>query len=315
MSEEQGTFVAPEVDRAGETAAGDRAASTGLPLAAAALIWLAAMLSAARITITSRELVEMEVTSTAYALPGAVSASLVAGAAVALAALALLRRSGRRPGATARLAVATGAGLLTGLPAALVIVTINVEGSLYAVMGGTLAAAATIGGAIAGTRATRALGAACWAGLAVFAVGFGLNLFLEPLLELLGAGTSQASQANAVGWFATGQSLISGLAAGLIAFAVLRRARRAAGGIDVPWPWYAVAGAGPGLALLIAEGLIRTAGARVLELAGKVSELELAAQDMLSGSRANNALIVVFVGAVVAIIAVGRTMAPTRDDD
>ena len=61
------------------------------------------MLFSARITITGRGDAEMEVTSTAYALPGAVSASLVAGAAVALAVLGLIARR-RSLGATARFA-------------------------------------------------------------------------------------------------------------------------------------------------------------------------------------------------------------------
>ncbi len=89
---------------------------------------------------------------------------------------------------------------------------------------------------------------------------------------------------------------------------MLRRARRA--GVAVAWPFYALAGAGPGLLLAVAEALTRTAGARVLELAGKVSDLEVAVQQMLSTSRFNSALIVLFVGAISAVIAVGRTMGP-----
>jgi hypothetical protein len=313
MSEENGTAVAPAAPAA---PAGPATSSRpGLLLAAVSLLWLAAMLVSARVTITGREQAEMEVTSTAYALPGAISATLVAGAAVALSVLALLDRSRRTPGATARLAIAVGSGLVTGLLAAASMVTINVEGWLYAVVGGTLAAAGTIGGAAATARIPRVPATVCWAALAVFAVGLGLNLFQGPLLELFGAGDSQASQAGAVRWFTMTQSIGSGLAAGLAGYAVLRHARRRHGGTDVRWPWYALAGAGPGVVLLIAEALTRTAGARVLDLAGRVSELELAAQDMLSGARINTALIVTFVGAITAIIAVGRTLGPAPDDD
>jgi hypothetical protein len=53
----------------------------------------------------------------------------------------------------------------------------------------------------------------------------------------------------------------------------------------------------------------------VLELAGRVSELELTVQHMLSGSRTNSALIILFVGAITAIIAIGRTLGPARDTD
>jgi hypothetical protein len=257
----------------------------------------------------------MEVTSAAYALPGAVSASLVAGAAVALAVLAVAGRGGRPLGATLRFAIATGAGLVLGLLGAVSIITINTDGWVYAVIGGTVAAAATIGGALAGFREPRVVGAACWAAIAVFAVGFVLNYLQSLLLNLFGSGSSSASQANAANWFSFTQALLSGLAAGLVAYRSLRRARRRSDGTDVGWPLYALAGAGPGLLLVLAEGLARTAGARVLELAGKVSELELAVQRMLSGSRLNSALIVLFVGAITAIIAVGRTMTPAPDDE
>jgi hypothetical protein len=100
--------------------------------------------------------------------------------------------------------------------------------------------------------------------------------------------------------------VLSGLVAGLVAYFLLRR-----GG--PPWPLFALAGAGPGLLLILAEILMRTAGARVLELAGKVSQLELTVQQILSGSRLNSALIVLFVGAITAIIAVGRTLGPPKD--
>ncbi|MGX6601972.1 hypothetical protein ACWKSP_07540 [Micromonosporaceae bacterium Da 78-11] len=287
---------------------------TGLLLAAATLIWMAAMLWSARATITGRSDAAMEVTSTAYALPGAISAGLVTGVAVALTVLALLTRR-RTLGASARFAASTGTGLLIGVAGALTIITINTEGWLYAVVGGTVAAAATIGGALAGLRRPRVLAAVCWAAIGVFLVGFVLNLFQDPVLTAFGSADTQSSQANAAQWFAFAQSFLSGLAAGLISYAMLRRARRA--GPEVAWPYYALAGAGPGLLLVIAEGLTRTAGARVLELAGKVSELELTVQRMLSTSRFNNALIILFVGATSAVIAVGRTLGPrseTEDD-
>jgi hypothetical protein len=209
--------------------------------------------------------------------------------------------------------MATGTGLVVGLAGALTIITINTDGWLYAVVGGTIAAAATIGGALAGFRVPRVLTAVCWASIGVFLVGFVLNVFQNPLLHALGSGSSQASQTSAAQWFSFAQSLLSGLAAGLISFRVLRRARRDLDG-DLGWPFYALAGAGPGLLLVVGEGLTRTAGARVLELAGQVSELELTVQRLLSGARFNNALIVLFVGAISAVIAVGRTMSPRVEE-
>jgi hypothetical protein len=287
--------------------------SRGILLAVASLIWLAAMLFSARITITGGADAEMEVTSTAYALPGAVTASLVTGAALALAVLGLIGRR-HTPGATARFAIATGTGLVVGLAGALTIITINSDGWLYAVVGGTIAAAATIGGALAGFRVPRVLAAVCWASIGVFLVGFVLNLFQDPVLHALGSGSSQASQTSAAQWFSFTQSLLSGLAAGLVSFRVLRRAHRQALDGALGWPFYALAGAGPGLLLVVGEGLTRTAGARVLDLAGQVSELELTVQRLLSGARFNNALIVLFVGAISAVIAIGRTMGPRVEE-
>jgi iron complex transport system permease protein len=291
-----------------------RSASPRIVLALVGLLWMAGLLWSARATITGGGGdAEMEVTSTAYALPGAISASLVAGAAVALAVLAGIGR-GRDLGATARFAITTGTGLVLGLLGAVSIITINTDGWLYAVVGGTVAAAATIGGALAGFRATRVVAAVCWAAIAVFVVGFVLNVAQSPLLDLFGSGDSSASQTSAANWFSFTQSLLSGIAAGVVAFRTLRRGARRGDGTDVGWPLYALAGAGPGLLLVLAEGLARTAGARVLTLAGKVSELELTVQKMLSGSRFNSALIVLFVGAITAIIAIGRTMKPVADE-
>jgi len=284
----------------------------GIALAVVGLLWMGGMLWSARATITGKADAETEVVSTAYALPGAVSASLVAGAAVALAVLALLTRGGRAQGATARFAISAGAGLVLGALGAVSIVTINTEGWVYAVVGGTIAAAATIGGALAGFRATHVVAAVCWAAIAVFLVGFILNFVQAPLLNLFGSGSTSASQTTAAGWFALTQSVLSGLAAGLVPFFLLRRFGRRSS-TQIGWPFYALAGAGPGLLLVLTEALARTAGARVLNLAGRVSELETTVQQMLGGSRLNNALIVLFVGAISAIIAVGRTLGPAPE--
>jgi hypothetical protein len=308
MSEVDSEVTAAE----GAQEAAERAPSNGILLAAVGIAWMAAMLWSARATITGRTDVEMEVTSTAYAMPGAISASLVAGAAVALTVIAFLARGGRVPGVTVRFIIATGTGLGVGLLGALSIITINTEGWLYAVVGGTVAAAATIGGALAGFRYPRVTAAVCWGAITVFAVGFVLNYLQSPLLPVFGSGDTSESQTTAASRFALAQSVLSGLAGALAAYRMLRLARRRTD-LDVRWPLYALAGAGPGLLLIVGEGLARTAGARVLELAGKVSELELTVQQMLSGSRLNHGLIVLFVGAFTAMIAVGRTLGPAPD--
>jgi hypothetical protein len=291
----------------------ERPAPAGFPLAGVGLLWMAAMLFSARATITGNADAETEVVSTAYALPGAVSASLVTGAAVALTVLTLLSRGGRAQGSTARFAISTGTGLVIGALGALAIITINTEGWVYSVVGGTVAAAATIGGALAGIRAPRVIAAICWGAIAVFLVGFVLNIVQAPLLNAFGSGSTSASQTTAASWFSFTQSVLSGLAAGLVPFFYLRRVAKRTGEAFRPAA-YAIAGGGAGVLLVLTEGLARTAGSRVLNLAGRVSDLETTVQQMLGGARLNNALIVLFVGAFSAMVAIGRTLGPAPED-
>ena len=294
----------------------ERSSPRGLLLAGAALVWMAAMLWSARATITGGADAETTVTNTAYALPGAVSASLVAGAAVGLAIVTMITRR-RALGSTTRFVIAIVSGLIVGLLGALVIFTINTAGWVFAVVAGTVAAASTIGSALGGFRASHVVSAVCWAALAVFVLGFVLNTrdVQSPLLSLLGSGKSQTSQSNAASWFTFLQSVLSGLTAGLVGYSVLRRARRRGDVVNLSWPLYAIAGAGPGLLLVVGEGLTRTAGSRVIDLAGQVSVLELVVQKMLGGARLNSALIILFAGAITAIIAFGRTLKPAVDEE
>ncbi|MFG1608673.1 hypothetical protein [Actinoplanes sp. NPDC049265] len=277
----------------------ERASLKSVALAVAGMLWMAGLLWSARATITGRADVYMEVTSTAYALPGAISASLVAGAAVGL----FSRRFKNRAGTTVRFAISTGAGLALGLLGAVVMLTINTEGWVYAVVAGSIAAAATIGGALGGLRQASVVAAVCWAAMAVFLVGVLLTFAQGVLFGLFGAGDSPASQVGAANWYSLTQAVVSGIVAGVLVHRLLR-------GAPVRWVWIAGAGAGPGLLQVIAEILTRTAGARVLDLAGKVSALERTVQQMLSGARLNSAMIILFVGAITAAIAVGRTLKP-----
>jgi iron complex transport system permease protein len=284
------------------TVTAERASFSSLALAFAGLLWMAGLLWSARATITGRTDVYMEVTSTAYAMPGAISASLVAGAAVGLTVVGLVTRR-RALGATARFAVATGAGLILGLLGALVMLTINTEGWVYAVVAGSIAAAATIGGALGGIRPPRLVAAVCWAAITVFLLGVLLTFAQGVLFGMFGAGDSPSSQVGAANWYSLTQAVVSGIVAGVLVHRLLR-------GSGVRWVWIAVAGAGPGLLQVVGEILTRTAGARVLDLAGQVSALEKTVQQMLSGARLNSAMIILFVGAITAAIAVGRTLKP-----
>ncbi|GAA3754117.1 hypothetical protein GCM10022225_43600 [Plantactinospora mayteni] len=324
MTKESGTTATSAPDQPVEPEAPVTAAPPLVPapgalvLALLALGWLAAMLWSAKAEISSSGITSMAITSAAYALPGVISASLVCGAAVSLVLGNLMTRLGIWR-STPRFLVSLVAGLATGFLSALVVTLSYGEGSAIMVLAGTTAAAATVGGIAGGLRNTLVVAAVVAAGLAVFAVGFALSYFQDPVLNLYGSGDTQASQLTAFRWFSRTSSLASGLAAGLLAFGYLRVAGRRAverATDTVPslrWPAYLIAGAGPGLLLLAAEVLTRTAGAEVLRLAGALSEADRAAQSLLGGSRINHALLVLFLGSLTAIIAFGRTLRPAEE--
>jgi hypothetical protein len=281
-------------------------------LAALALVWLAVMLRSVQASLQSPGDGVFGITAAAIGLPAVISAALIGGAGVGLAVRRFLgRRLHERP--TARFAVALGAGLLTGVgSAAAVVLGHGNGGSAIMVLGGTIAAGATIGGALAGIRASAVIGAGIAASLGIFLLTFVRELFKSDLLTLFGAGDNPVSLLNAQHWMALTGSVVAGLVAGLIAFAYLRRAVRH---VAAPprWPVYLLAGAGAGVMLLLTEVITRVGGARVLALARSVSDNDSAFQDMADTARINAGLVVLFVGAITAMIAFGRTLRPADE--
>src|SRR5690606_21735522 len=123
--------------------------------------------------------------------------------------------------------------------------------SSVAVLAATVGAGAALGGAAAALpRAAMLVAVAAAIGVFVFSVV--VNAFQSPLMELLGAGESLASRAGAATRLAYVQSGLCGLVAGTVAFVGLRRT-----GAQLGWPLYLLGGAGPGLALLLAEAVTR----------------------------------------------------------
>lgn len=327
MSTQSGSTAVSPPDRSAVTSAApapesDAAASAYAPaaigLAVLALGWLAAMLWIGQAEITSSDINSIVIAMAALALPGLISASMVGGAGAAVVVANLLTRRGVRR-STPRFAAAVGAGLLVGLLAALTVTLSYGNADSITVLAGTVAAAATVGGIAGGVRAVPVVGAVVTAGLAVFMINTALNIFKDPLLDLYGYGDTDQSQSGALEWFSRTGSIGGGLAAGLLAFAYLGWARRRTLALNpsaaLPrWPAYLVAGAGPGLLLLAAELLTHTAGARLLAAAGSLSEVDRGLQDSLSEFRFDQALWVLFVGALTALFAFGRTLkSPAAD--
>ncbi len=283
-------------------------------LALVAVGWLAAMLWSTRAAIASAAAGVTAISLSAYALPGVITAALVAGAAVALAVTNPIGR------ATLRFLAAVGAGLLVGLASAVAINLTYADNATTNTIAGTTAAAAIIGGAMAGARNARVVGGLATATLAaqVFAVLF--SRARDPLSDLFGAGDTQQSALDAAKWVSRTESLLAGLIAGLVAFGYLALARRRAarrGGVAAQprWPSYLVAGAGAGLLLLLTEVIIRIGGRGLLDLAAALSEADQVAQTALGTSRVDNGIWVLFVGALTALVAFGRTLGPRPVED
>ncbi|SBT54793.1 hypothetical protein [Micromonospora narathiwatensis] len=311
--------AAPEAPEQPTPAPADEAAPTpedaGRPayvpgavvLALVAVGWLAAMLWSTRAAINSAAAGVTAISLSAYALPGVITAALVAGAAVALVATNPLGRT------TLRFLAAVGTGLLVGLAAAVATNLTYADNATTNTIAGTTAAAAIIGGAMAGARNARVVGGLAAATLAaqVFVVLF--SRVRDPLSDLFGAGDTQQSMLDAAKWVSRTESLLAGLIAGVVAFGYLTWARRRAahrGGSALRWPAYLIAGAGPGLLLLLTEVIIRIGGRGLLDLAAALSEADQVAQTALGTSRIDNAIWVLFVGALAALVAFGRTLGP-----
>lgn len=280
-------------------------------LACLALAWLAAMLWSTQGTVSrTAGGSDLAVTSAALALPGVIAASLIAGAAIGLAGVNLINRW-RGPEALdripARLATGAGGGLFTGLVVATPIALSYGRLPSIVALSAAVAAASAIGGALAAVRPVRVVAAGVTGALGVFAATFVLNFFSPDLLNLYGAGDTGESRFTANAWLALTISLLSGLVAGAFAYGYLRR--QAAG---LRWPAYLAAGAMSGLLTLLAELVTRLGGTHIFRLASAVSASDSAYLRYLNTARINRAMVILFIGAITALVLFGRTLRPAE---
>jgi hypothetical protein len=277
-------------------------------LALLSLVWLLATLSSARqILGDSPDPTALTITRAALELPRVVSASLVAGAAVGLAAVSLLSRASRavliRP--LVRLAAGTAAGSLLGLGVAVPVAAGYAQVPGIRSLSAAIGAAAALGGLLAGVRHRAVIAAGVAASLGVFAVTTIGGAFDGSLRTLVGAGQTPESILAASGWVVLSIALVAGGVAGLLAYLVLRRAGATTGPARPAWPAYLVAGALPGLLALAAEVVTRLGGSPLVPL---ISPDDRVVRDFLTTSRVNQALVVLFTGAVVSLVLHGRTL-------
>jgi len=236
------------------------------------------------------------------ALPALAGAGLLAGAAAALTVGSWLR--------SLRYAVSPLAGLVTGVLAGAIVLALHGTTTSNWILAGSVAAAALIGGAVVLLVPGTVAAAGVTAGLGAFVVGYALDFFLrDPLMDLFGAGRSAASGYTAGGYLAFTEATASALIGGLMAYWSLRRRTVSR------WTAYLIAGATPGILLLLAAAVTRIAGARLLALLGSVSAADRTALSASAESRVNYALVVLFVGAIVTLLAYGRSLPKRTDAD
>lgn len=274
-------------------------------LAATALVWLVITLWASYATISGDPTdSSFAAVQAALVLPGVIVASLLGAAAVGVLAIGRLGRKSADPDRVlTRLAVGAAAGLVVGVLGAAAVLVAYGTGSFLTTIAVTVAVAAVAGGAMAALRPTVAVSAGLAGALACVALGLIKGYFEGDVIEVVGGTGSATAYVTASGWLQLTYSLLSGFAAGLVPFVYLRRS-----GLALPWPAYLAAGAAPGLLLFVAEAAVRLGGSSLLRAAGASGALDTLTLSAAQDDRLTHAMIVFFVGSVLAIIAVGRTM-------
>jgi hypothetical protein len=292
------------------------------------IVWLVAKLWSAYEQIHANAGDSVAVATAALAIPAVVQATALGGRggglAVRMATEAWrVRRTGAPPIAWLRCLAAAAGGLVIGLAAMGAI--LGAYGDVPSIGGVAVAVALTglIAGALAGLGRRPAVVAAALAGaLGSFVVDTILNsgTVLGHMMAALGAGSDAitdcdqgtaaaacAKVVNANSLVSHIDSLVAGLAAGLVAYWYLRRR-----GAGARFPAYLVAGGATGVLLLATEVLTHVGGGGLLHVARSISADDRTVIDLLAGNRVIHGLLVMFIGALAALIAFGRTLGPRR---
>jgi hypothetical protein len=236
----------------------------------------------------------------ALVLPAVLTPTLIAGAAVGVLAVG---RFAADAGPRRRLL----SGALGGHPVGLLtmggMIPAYHTGPSVAYVAATVAVAGVLGGLAGAARPVSSVAAGAAAGVLASGVGLLVAYFQNDLVDLFGNRETVGSMADAAYRLQLTTSIVSGLAAGALAFGYLRRT-----GLALPWPAYPLAGAVPGL-LTLAAALLGWIGGRPLSHAvAKESEFDAAIIASRLPEQVNHGLILLFAGAFIAMILVGRTL-------
>ena len=257
------------------------------------LVWLGTSMYVAHATITgSQDGLSGAFGSAAAALPGVVAGALVTTAAIGHAA------SSRFKPFWLRLPIGLGVGLLFGLVCAAGIRFGYGDQAGITVFALTVGAAAVVGGAFAALP-NAVLEAGLWATTFVFAFGVFIGVLQPTVVKQLGEGP------DATQLYLNGASALFGLLAAFYSAQKMRREEAAA-------PWSLVAGALPGVFLVLAEYITRLGGSSVVDMVNGVAAGNPDLATLTDADRMRHGLIVLAVGGVVALIV---ALIPRRKED
>lgn len=236
----------------------------------------------------------------ALVLPGVLTPTLIAGAAVGV--LAVGRFAAEAP-VRGRLLQGGLGGLPVGLVAMGGMLAAYHSGPSVAYVAVTVAVAGVLGGLVAAAQPVSAVAAGAAAGVLASTIGLLVAYFQNDVVDLFGNQETVGSMADASYRLQLTTSIVSGIAAGAMAFGYLRRT-----GMALPWPSYPLAGAIPGLLTLGAALIGWIGGLPLSHAVAKQSEFDAAIIASRLPEQVNHGLILLFAGAFVAMILVGRTL-------
>lgn len=265
------------------------------------LVWLGLTLWIAHSNLATRADPLAVPSAAALSLPSIVIGAVIAGAAAGLALASLVGRR-RTLSAVGRLLSGGVAGLVVGLIAGAIILVAYGAQSSIVILAATVAAGAVIGGLAAALPPT-VLAAGLVATFGVLVVNVVVGRFQSPLKDLLGAGVSPETLVSSAYTLAYLTDVVAGVVAGLLAYFYLRRQPGALG-----WPWFAAAGGLSGLLLLGAYLVTLIGGASLFDKVRQLSPGDATVLTIADNARLTQALVVFFVGAIVAMVLVGRTI-------
>ncbi len=251
------------------------------------LVWLGTTMWVAHTSITGDGVtLGGALGEAAAALPGLAAAMLVTSAGIASAG------SSRFAGALRRLLVGVGLGAGFGLIAAVAVRLAYGATTQITVLAVVIGVAGVLGGALAALP-NAVLEAALWGATWVFFAGVIFGVLEPNLLSALGGGPAEteAAQQSAALKVAYGQSIATGLLAGVHVSRWLRPAA------EHRTFWFALAGALPGALLVVAELLTRAGGSSLAEV---TDAADPAVVNLSDAAQLRHGLLVLGVGAVLA---------------